>query len=136
MRTPRDQITTYTRVLMARLLSLIYALILVAVVGTFAHGLDHADASSSAATAAVNQFQPCPVPEFEAAVQRFSKVLTYKTVSSADAEHHIVDPQEFNALDAYLAQAYAEVTQCSASDSVSQSGSNNSILQLQKCHCC
>lgn len=54
-------------------------------------------------------FQPCPFPNFDQAVQRFSKVISFQTVSSAASEHHVVDEDEFKALDAYLAQAYAQV---------------------------
>jgi hypothetical protein len=100
---------------MAQLLSRTYVLLLAASVAlVLAHGSIPASAAPAGAAAAADQFQPCPFPGFEAAVQRFSKVLTFKTVSSADTEHHTVDPQEFDALDAYLAQAYAEVTHDSA----------------------
>jgi hypothetical protein len=54
-------------------------------------------------------FLKCGFPDFEAATQRFSKVLSFKTVSSKDAENSVLYPDEFKALDAYLSTAYAKV---------------------------
>jgi len=72
--------------------------------------------SAAAATAAAttteaehDPFKPCPFPNFDGAVQRFSKVLTYKTLSDGKAKDHVVDASLFAGLDAYLSQAYAQV---------------------------
>lgn len=54
-------------------------------------------------------FLECSFPDFQAATERFSKVLSFKTVSSSSAENAVLYPEEFRALDAYLAQAYAKV---------------------------
>lgn len=65
--------------------------------------------SAKAASAEPDVFQPCAFPDFEGAVQRMSRVLTFQTVSDPDVAQHLVDPAQFRALDAYLAQAYAKV---------------------------
>lgn len=57
---------------------------------------------------------PCGFPDFEQAVQRMSKVLTFQTVSDPEAAQHLVDPEQFRALDAYLAQAYPKVRAAAA----------------------
>jgi hypothetical protein len=65
--------------------------------------------SAEAASAEPDVFQPCAFPDFEGAVQRMSKVLTFQTVSDPDVAQHLVDPAQFKALDAYLSQAYPKV---------------------------
>jgi hypothetical protein len=42
-------------------------------------------------------------------VQRFGRVISFKTVSDASAEHHVLDPVPFQELDAFLPQAYPKV---------------------------
>lgn len=68
-----------------------------------------AAAAASNAASEPDIFQPCVFPEFEQAVQRMSKVLTFQTVSDPEVAQHLVDPEQFRALDAYLAQAYPKV---------------------------
>jgi hypothetical protein len=43
-------------------------------------------------------FLPCPFPAFDAAVRRFSKALTFKTVSSVQADSHALQPEQFEQL--------------------------------------
>lgn len=66
-------------------------------------------AAAAVAEAQHDPFQPCHFPDFDGAVQRFSKALTYKTLSDAKAKDHVVDPSQFAELDAHLSQAYAQV---------------------------
>lgn len=54
-------------------------------------------------------FLPCAFPDADAAVQRFSRVLSFATVSNAASEHHVADADEFQRLDKYLSEAYAKV---------------------------
>lgn len=57
-----------------------------------------ADSTPAGTTTADSLFQPCPFPAFDSALQRFSKVLTFKTISSAHTDNHALHPQEFTAL--------------------------------------
>lgn len=71
------------------------------------------DATAAAAAgpgAAAEVFEPCAFPGSDAAVQRFSKVLSFPTVSSAASDHHVVDASVFTSLDHYLADAYRNVS--------------------------
>jgi hypothetical protein len=68
-----------------------------------------ATAAPSADGAAQDIFQPCPFPSFDEAVQRFSRVLSFKTLSDVSSEHHVRDPAPFLELDAFLPQAYSKV---------------------------
>lgn len=74
-------------------------------------------------------FQPCTtLPDFEGSLQRFSKVLSFKTVSDTAAKDHTGDAAgEFAALNAYLEQAYPQVGWLC--------GGNCVVLTTQLCLC-
>lgn len=51
----------------------------------------------------------CDVAQLYAAVQRFSRMLQFPTVSDAAAPSHMKDPETFIAQDAFLRDAYGGV---------------------------
>jgi hypothetical protein len=61
------------------------------------------------ACAAIAEFKPCPFPNITAAVDRFSKVIQFKTVSDRSTSNHARYPEEFIKLDAFLQAAYPGV---------------------------
>lgn len=64
---------------------------------------------SAAAECAADVFLPCVFPDADAAIQRFSKVLSFPTVSNVTAEHHVGDADAFLKLEQYLSEAYPKV---------------------------
>uniref|UniRef100_A0A383W7F7 Peptidase M20 dimerisation domain-containing protein n=1 Tax=Tetradesmus obliquus TaxID=3088 RepID=A0A383W7F7_TETOB len=67
--------------------------------------------AGNSARAATTDFKPCPFPNITAAVDRFSKVIQFKTVSDLSTGNHARYPEEFSELDAFLQAAYPEVWQ-------------------------
>jgi hypothetical protein len=65
--------------------------------------------SAAGAECAADVFLPCAFPDADAAIQRFSKVLSFSTVSNAAAEHHVGDADAFLKLEQYLSEAYPKV---------------------------
>lgn len=61
------------------------------------------------AYASSTEFKPCPFPNFTAAVDRFSKVIQFKTVSDRSASSHARYPEQFAELDTFLQAAYPGV---------------------------
>lgn len=68
-----------------------------------------ATANSSQPQQQDSKFQPCPFPDFEGAITRFGRILSFKTVSSRAADNAILYPEEFEQMDKYLSQAYSKV---------------------------
>lgn len=65
--------------------------------------------SSAGAECAADVFLPCAFPDADAAIQRFSKVLSFPTVSNAAAEHHVGNADVFLKLEQCLSEAYPKV---------------------------
>jgi hypothetical protein len=61
------------------------------------------------ACASSTEFKPCPFPNFTAAVDRFSKVIEFRTVSDRSASSHARYPEEFTKLNTFLQAAYPGV---------------------------
>lgn len=59
----------------------------------------------------VVRFKPCHFPNFTQAVDHFSKIIQFVTVSDIDKPKHVLHEDEFAQLDAYLPTAYPEVWQ-------------------------
>jgi predicted NAD-dependent protein-ADP-ribosyltransferase YbiA (DUF1768 family) len=62
-----------------------------------------------AAAAAAVLVRPCSFEHFDSAVSRFSKFLTFNTVSSREAANHAVHPDEHARLGRWLAVNYQSV---------------------------
>jgi hypothetical protein len=62
--------------------------------------------TGNSACAAQADFKPCHFPNVTAAVQRFSQVIQFKTVSDLSTSNHVRYPEEFSKLDAFLQAAY------------------------------
>lgn len=64
----------------------------------------------TAATTAA-PFTPCQFPNFDAAIDHFSKIIQFNTVSDSNMPHHVLHEEEFAKLNAYLPTAYPELWQ-------------------------
>jgi hypothetical protein len=68
-----------------------------------------AAAGSNSTPSSQASLQICSPPYLDAAVQHLSDIIQFRTVSDAEAEHHVVDVHEFHNLGAWLADTYADV---------------------------
>jgi hypothetical protein len=70
-----------------------------------------AAAGSNSTPSSQASLQSCSPQYLDAAVQHLSEIIQFKTVSDAEAGHHVVDVHEFHNLGAWLADTYADVWQ-------------------------
>ncbi|KAI8465553.1 MAG: hypothetical protein J3K34DRAFT_525282 [Monoraphidium minutum] len=68
-----------------------------------------ASGATAAAPHALTVSDACHWDGFDAAVERFSRVIQFKTVSDASSPNHALDPREFTRLDAFLRESYPSV---------------------------
>jgi hypothetical protein len=80
------------------ILKLTFGLVLQHALLAVAAGIGSTAFGAPAVHAVESPFEDCSWPGFDVALSRFSKALTFKTVSSSTAHNHAVHKEEFKAL--------------------------------------